>query len=299
MGWGCLRPGKRRGSPPRLGSAQVSGVRELHEELAGRPEPATPSGGEIPNYFEPDWVAPRYAAARPDIHSTVVAHLRELLAPRGPLVAALDVGCGTGLSTRPLVRLSARVVGADPAPFMLREARRAGGASYVRARAELLPFPRATFDLLTIGCAYHWCDPEAFLGEARRVLQPSGHLVLYDNFFYGESPRSSELYDWLSSQHWSQLPRTRRNALPEVGAFHHPSFELVHSCTLDRWVSMSRDSLVVYLTTQSRAVAAVESGERTVEDIESFLLSGLSKLVPSEGGEFRFGGPLWVVRPVG
>ena len=182
---------------------------------------------------------------------------------------------------------------------MLREARRTGGASYVRARAERLPFPRASFDLLTLGCAYHWCDREAFLGEALRVLRPSGHLVLYDSFFYGESPGSSALYDWLTSVHWSQLPRTPRNPLPEVGAFDHPSFELVHSCTLDRWIPMSRDTLAVYLTTQSGAVAAVESGERSVAEIDSFRLSGLSKIVPSQGGEFRFASPLRVVRPVG
>ena len=44
--------------------------------------------------------------------------------------------------------------------------------------------------------------------------------------------------------------------------------------------------------------AAVESGEQTLEEIQSFLLSGLSALMPEEGREFRLGGPVWVVRPI-
>jgi hypothetical protein len=41
-------------------------------------------------------------------------------------------------------------------------------------------------------------------------------------------------------------------------------------------------ALVTYLTTQSAAVAAIESGERSLEEMESFLASGLSDLVPEE-----------------
>ena len=58
------------------------------------------------NYFEPDWVARRYATARPDIHSNVAGYIRDVLTPASLLDAALDVGCGTGLSTRPLTTLA-------------------------------------------------------------------------------------------------------------------------------------------------------------------------------------------------
>ena len=131
--------------------------------------------------------------------------LEELRLPAGSCI--LDVGCGTGLSTRPLASLAELAVGVDPSPGMLREARRGGGPSYVRGVAEALPFSSAAFDLVTIGCAYHWCQPEAFLSAAHRVLRPDGHLVIYDNFFFGQSPRSAALLDWLSSEHWARLPR--------------------------------------------------------------------------------------------
>jgi hypothetical protein len=156
----------------------------------------------------------------------------------------------------------------------------------------------ASVDLVTIGCAYHWCDPDAFLADTLRVLSRKGHLAIYDNFFFGDSPRSTALFDWLSSEYWPGLPRAPRNPLPEIGAFEDPRFELVDSRFLEAWVPMSRELLVLYLTTQSGAVAAVESGERSLSDIESHLLSNVSRLVSDESREFRFGGPIWVVRPV-
>ena len=211
----------------------------------------------------------------------------------------LDVGCGTGLSTRPLRAIGKLVFGVDPSHSMLEEAVRTGEGAYARARAEALPFPNASLGLVTIGCAYHWCDPGAFLGEALRILSTRGHLVIYDSLFHADRPRSTALFDWLSSEYWAHLPRTPRQPLPEIGSFNDSRFELVESRFLESWVPMSRELLLRYLTAQSGAVAAVESGQRSLSEIESYLRAGLSLLVPAEGQEFHFGGPVWVVRPAG
>lgn len=258
-----------------------------------------PEEEQIPNFFEPEWVAPRYASARPDVHSAVVKYLQRVLGSAKALGPALDVGFGTGLSTRPLHALTHFVVGLDLSHSMLDEAVGAGGAWYVRARAEALPFPDSSFSLLTIGCAYHWCEPDAFLGEAIRVLSPNSHLAIYDNFFFADRPRSTAVFDGLSSEYWAHLPRTPRNPLPEIGSFDDSRFELVASCFLESWVPMTWELLMRYLSTQSGAVAAVESQQRSLSRIESLLLSGLERLVPEGGQEFHFGGPIWVVRPAG
>jgi len=252
----------------------------------------------IRNFFEPDWVAPRYAASRPDVASAVAEHLRALLHLEKPLGTALDVGCGTGLSTLPLRAISERVVGVDLSPSMLHEADRGHGALFARGRGEVLPFSAHRFALVTIGCAYHWCETARFLDEILRVLEPSGHLVIYDCYFFGDSPGPNPLFEWLRDEHWPRLPRAARNPLPELGCFDDPRFELVDSRRLEFFVPMTRERLITYLTTQSGAVAAVESGDRSLEDIEVFLRTGLSERVPEEGARFRFGGPIWVVRPV-
>lgn len=252
-----------------------------------------------PNPFAADWVAPRYADARPDVHSAVVEHLRGFVAARGGSKAALDLGCGTGLSTRPLATLTGRAVGLDPSPAMLREAARRGGAHFVRGVAEALPFPAAAFDLVTIGCAYHWCDTEALLAEVRRVLAPAGHFALYDSFFLGGSADADALLEWLRAEHWARLPMAPRNPLPEMGRFDRPGFELVDFRFLEAWIPTSRERLVAYLTTQSGVTTAVESGVDSVDEIEASLRAGLADRYPATGGSMHFGGPLWLVRRLG
>jgi SAM-dependent methyltransferase len=218
------------------------------------------------------------------------------VAPAARVARALDVGCGTGLSTRPLRRLARTVVGLDPAAAMLREAKRARRASYVQGRAEQLPVTDASFDVVTIGCAYHWCDSEAFLGEAARILRSGGALVIYDNGFLGEVSGSAAILEWLKSEHWSRLPRPPRNPLPELASFRHPFLEITESGFIEDGVRMSRQELITYLTTQSGAVAAVESGARSLKELEAFLHDGLSGLVSERGCEFRFGGPIFLLR---
>lgn len=94
---------------------------------------------------------------------------------------ALDLACGTGLSTRGLVARGLPVTGIDVAPNMLAVARRAGfdGAAFYEARAEALPFAEEAFALVTCGQAFHWFDGPLVLREIERVLVPGGAHAQY------------------------------------------------------------------------------------------------------------------------
>ena len=86
----------------------------------------------------------------------------------------LDVGCGTGALQK---QLGDGVVGVDLSEGMLGHA---GGA---RAAADVtrLPFADHTFDVVaSISSLHYWGDPVGALKEIRRVLRPSGRLVLTD-----------------------------------------------------------------------------------------------------------------------
>jgi len=101
--------------------------------------------------------------------------------------AILDVGCGTG---RLLQSASARfpgaeLVGVDPAPEMVRQAKlRAGDISamgFQLASAEELPFPDQHFDLVFSTLTFHhWADQRKAVAEVGRVLAPSGRWLLAD-----------------------------------------------------------------------------------------------------------------------
>lgn len=107
------------------------------------------------------------------------------LVPGG--TAVLEIGLGTGGLLPGLVARASRVIGVDHSPSMLEEARRrlalAGLAGIELRLGEMghLPLPDGE-----VGCAvanmvlHHAADPVAVLREIRRVLAPSGVVVLAD-----------------------------------------------------------------------------------------------------------------------
>ncbi|MFD5316994.1 class I SAM-dependent methyltransferase [Streptomyces sp. NPDC127098] len=127
-------------------------------------------------------VAAEYATARPDYPATLYDAIEEL-ADR-PLAGArvLDVGAGTGLGTRPMLRRGATVTAAEPGPGMAGQLRaRLPAVRLVRADGNALPFTAGAFDLVTYAQAFHWTDPTRAVPEARRVLRPGGALALWWN----------------------------------------------------------------------------------------------------------------------
>ena len=72
------------------------------------------------------------------------------------------------------MEIAKQVTGVDVSPEMLAQAEARDGVEYVVAPAEELPFEDESYDLVTVGLAFHWFDRERFLPEAHRVLRPDG-----------------------------------------------------------------------------------------------------------------------------
>jgi ubiquinone/menaquinone biosynthesis C-methylase UbiE len=99
----------------------------------------------------------------------------------------LEVGCGTGVLTRMLVKCPgvAEVVGVDAAPALLDRARALAAGlpdtSFQEADAHSLPFEAGSFDAVFFDSVLcHLVDPERALDEARRVLRSHGCLAIID-----------------------------------------------------------------------------------------------------------------------
>jgi ubiquinone/menaquinone biosynthesis C-methylase UbiE len=100
----------------------------------------------------------------------------------------LDLGTGTGSLALGLAARGLEVTGLDIAHELLEVARRTAAdralpARFVEGRAEATGQNDATFDNVSAGQCWWWFDADAAIREARRVLVPSGRLLIC-NFSY-------------------------------------------------------------------------------------------------------------------
>lgn len=245
------------------------------------------------NYFESPAAAKRYARSRPYFHPIVEAAIRARLPEGFVFKRGLDVACGTGMSTRMLSGLARQVIGTDASQAMLGQAFTAPNIEYRIGSAEHLDFSDSQFDILTVALALHWLDRSTFLGEARRVLEPGGLMVLYNHGFTGEMSGNPAVQEWHKATYLTRYPKTWRDSRPLLEAdaaaagftnFAIENFESYWPFTLDEFAR--------YLTTQSLVIAAVEAGRETDDEARAWIVRELQPFWKFEHETFRFTGSI-------
>ncbi|MBK8988613.1 MAG: methyltransferase domain-containing protein [Chloroflexi bacterium] len=111
----------------------------------------------------------------------------------------LDIAAGAGHMAFALAPQVQRVVAVDITPQMLQQTavgaqqRNLDNITTVLADAETLPFPPASFHLVTCRiAAHHFPDVGRFVAEAVRLLTPGGRLVVVDNVVPGSHLRGKK-----------------------------------------------------------------------------------------------------------
>jgi ubiquinone/menaquinone biosynthesis C-methylase UbiE len=94
-----------------------------------------------------------------------------------------DIGCGPALLALGFARYVGSCTGIDPEPAMLAEARaRAAEAgvslNLILARIEHLPETSERFDIVTIGRALHWMEPQATSRVLDRIVVEGGAVLV-------------------------------------------------------------------------------------------------------------------------
>ncbi len=231
------------------------------------------------NYFSPKSVAERYAKGRPYFHPLIIELIKEFLSLAEPLSSALDVGCGTGLSTIALKEIAQNVIAVDASAEMIALAPRENGIKYFVAPAENLPFEENEFDIITLSQVFHWLDKDKFLAEANRVLRPNGWLVVYDNYFSGQMIEITEFYKWYKKEYLENYPIPPREKIEFTPENINPyGFRLLKDEWYKNTVSFSLEGIVDYLVTQSNVIAAVEGGKKKIEEVRMWLTESIEPM---------------------
>lgn len=225
------------------------------------------------NYFNPKTAAERYSKGRPDFHSNTIKHIKDYLQINKKLDHALDIACGTGLSTKALLEIATNVYGTDNSQEMLNFALQSDKIHYSIASAEQQPFKDNSFDLITVSSGIHWFDIDKFLVETNRLLKSKSWLVLYDNHFISEMVGNDHFTNWFPNVYLKKFPSPPRNNtyLWTNENLKTKNFNFVTEEKFNNTITFNKKQLVLYFTTQSNIIAAVEKNETTYKKAENWL----------------------------
>lgn len=139
----------------------------------------------------------RYRPAPPK----ALVDMLPILVGGGSIELVVDIGSGTGLSTRAWAEHARRVVGVEVNDRMREVAEDstvAPNVSYVARSAYSTGLPSARADLVTASQSLHWMEPHRIFPEVGRLLRPGGVFCAYEY-------RRLQTPAWEPEQVWEQV----------------------------------------------------------------------------------------------
>ncbi|NIK59500.1 class I SAM-dependent methyltransferase [Kribbella shirazensis] len=228
-----------------------------------------------------------YDRARPRYPDALV----EAIVASAPGREVLDVGCGTGISSRQFQAAGCRVLGVDVDERMAAYARSTG------VEVEVSPFESwdpagRTFDAVVAGMTWHWIDPAAGAAKAARILRPGGRLAV---FWYVLQP-PPEIGAAFAAVYRDVLPGNPAVTASPLGAYEQfldrtagsltslftdierPTFPWSRTYTRDEWLDQLRTSGMAKPLTDAGKLDAVLEGTGAAIDAAggSFTLDSLA-----------------------
>jgi SAM-dependent methyltransferase len=166
---------------------------------------------ERSGYSAPGFAA-RYDANRPRPPEVLLELVPRLAGVERPALV-VDLGSGSGLSTRFWAPAAAAVVGVEPNDEMRRFAESVthdGNVSYVGASAYDTGLAAGSADIVTCSQSLQWMDPELVFPEIGRILRPGGVFAAYQYTSLASG-------GWEADAAWAELRAVVRRRRTELG----------------------------------------------------------------------------------
>jgi|1186.fasta_scaffold207459_2 SAM-dependent methyltransferase len=130
-------------------------------------------------------MAEEYDSVRPPYPDALFAVL-EAEGVIGPEVSVLEIGAGSGLATRQLVRAGCQVTALEPGTSLADLLERAmPGTPVLRCRLEDADLGDASFDSAVAATSMHWVDLPVCLPRLHAAIRPGGSLAVFRHVFGG------------------------------------------------------------------------------------------------------------------
>ena len=175
--------------------------------IASEPEQRLAKSG----YDQPGFAA-RYDASRPR-PPAVLGDLLTGVAGGSRPGLVVDLGCGTGLSTRYWADQADSVVGVEPQDAMREfaaESTDAPNVSYSGRLAHDTGLEDGCADVVTAAQSLQWMQPAPTFAEIGRILRPSGVFCAYE-YVHLQTPL------WEPERAWAEVIRAKRRLREERG----------------------------------------------------------------------------------
>jgi SAM-dependent methyltransferase len=115
--------------------------------------------------------ATTHASFRPLYPPSLFAWLAQQCPKR---ICALDIACGNGQASRPLLKHFQQVLACDASLEQIKAGADQSGLQLFVAEAQSQPLPNHSVYLIVVAQALHWFATPIFFDEVRRLLKPSG-----------------------------------------------------------------------------------------------------------------------------
>src|SRR5512145_229544 len=127
----------------------------------------------VPNLDRFSGIAGIYNQSRPGLPPAFVDLLIQLAGETKPALV-VDLGCGTGLSTRIWAGRAQQIIGIEPNQDMRQEAERQTSDDAIRYQdgiSSQTGLEDGSADIVTISQALHWMEPAPTFAEVARILR--------------------------------------------------------------------------------------------------------------------------------
>lgn len=187
-----------------------------------------------------------YAQHRPSYPEQALDHLlnRAQLSDDALIV---DLGSGTGISTRWLAERGYHVIGIEPNADMRAEADRCSKddphIEYREGSGEATGLESKTVDVVMAAQAFHWFNQQAALDEMARILKPGGHVALIWNIRDDSDPLTAAYGDVILSFPDAKIVEQPEDQYVDL-LWQHPRFEDAEKVVFANGQDLTEEGLI-------------------------------------------------------